>query len=75
MTFAAKPAFRAYTTIKRDGQNDFWLRIGAAFQHANRSGLNVVLQGLPIDGRIVLRLPSETENTEEAERNRQFVRR
>jgi hypothetical protein len=50
-----QPAFRAYTVAAREGQSDFWSPIGAAFQHHDSAGFNVVLQALPIDGRIVLR--------------------
>ena len=28
-----QPAYRAYTVVKREGQDDFWLAIGAAFLH------------------------------------------
>jgi hypothetical protein len=60
---AQQPAYRAYTVVKRgEGQDDFWLAIGAAFPHQNGEGFNVVLQALPIpngDGqcKIVLRPP------------------
>jgi hypothetical protein len=54
-----QPAYRAYTVIKREGQDDFWLAIGAAFMHQDGDGYNIVLQALPIDGRIVLRLPKD----------------
>jgi hypothetical protein len=52
-----QPSYRAYTVIKREGQDDFWLAIGAAFMHQDGDGYNIVLQALPIDGKIVLRLP------------------
>ena len=52
-----QPAYRAYTVVKREGQDDFWLAIGAAFMHQDGDGYNIVLQALPIDGKIVLRLP------------------
>jgi len=35
--------------------------IGAAFQHQDGDGFNVVLQALPINGKIVLRLPKAQE--------------
>jgi hypothetical protein len=54
-----QPAYRAYTVVKREGQDDFWLTIGAAFRHQDGDGYNVVLQALPIDGKIVLRLPKD----------------
>jgi len=53
------PTHRAYTVLKREGQDDFWLNIGLAFQHTDGKGLNIVLQALPLDGKIVLREPSE----------------
>ncbi len=34
---------RAYTVIKREGQDDFWLAIGAAFAHQDGTGFNIVL--------------------------------
>ena len=63
-----QPAYRAFTVVKREGQDDYWLPIGAAFPHQNGDGYNVVLQALPIpdgDGvcKIVLRPPKETERT------------
>lgn len=54
---SAQPKYRAYTIVKREGQDDFWLPIGAAFAHQSGDGLNVILQALPIDGKIVLRPP------------------
>jgi hypothetical protein len=61
-----QPAYRAYTVIKREGVEDFWLGIGAAFMHQDGDGYNIVLQALPIDGKIVLRLPKGDEQTSEA---------
>ena len=64
MAASTQPAMRAYTVIKRDGQDDFWLPIGAAFKHQSGEGYNVILQALPIpdgDGqcKIVLRPPKD----------------
>jgi hypothetical protein len=56
-----QPAYRAYTVVKREGQDDFWLAIGAAFMHQDGDGYNIVLQALPIDGRVVLRLPKDDQ--------------
>jgi hypothetical protein len=44
---------RAFSVIKREGQEDYWLPIGAAF--------DVILQALPIDGKLVLRVPKNDE--------------
>ena len=54
-----QPAYRAYTVVKREGADDFWLAIGAAFMHQDGDGYNIVLQALPLDGKIVLRLPKD----------------
>jgi hypothetical protein len=51
-------AYRAYSIIKRDGQDDYWLPLGAAFEHADGKGYNVILQAYPLDGKIVLREPN-----------------
>jgi len=53
-----QPSYTAYTVIKRgEGQDDYWLPIGAAFQHQDGDGYNIVLQALPVNAKIVLRLP------------------
>jgi hypothetical protein len=58
-----QPRYRAYTVIKRgEGQDDFWLAIGAAFPHQDGDGYNIVLQALPIDGKIVLRPPKDDQS-------------
>ena len=48
MSATTQPAFRAFTVIKREGADDFWLAIGAAFPHQSGDGFNVILQDLPI---------------------------
>jgi hypothetical protein len=74
-TSTHQPAMRAFTVIKREGQDDFWLPIGAAFAHQNGDGFNVILQAMPIpdgDGqcKIVLRPPkNEDEQQPSKERN------
>jgi hypothetical protein len=58
---------RAYTVIKREGKDDFWLAIGAAFAHEDGDGFNIVLQALPIDGKIVLRQPKDDSAEQQPE--------
>jgi hypothetical protein len=62
---ASQVAYRAYTGVKREGQDNFWLAIGAAFMHQDGDGYNIVLQALPIDGKIVFRLPEGDEQSPE----------
>ena len=68
-------AYRAFTVVKREGEEDFWLPIGAAFEHADKKGLNVVLQALPVDGRVVLRVPKDDEKPDEQPRQRREAER
>jgi hypothetical protein len=65
---------RVFTVIKRDGQDDFWLPIGAAFPHQSGDGFNVILQALPLpdkDGqcKLVLRPPKEDKDDREHDKN------
>ena len=71
----ARPSFRAYTVIKREGQDDFWLPIGAAFSHQDGDGYNIVLQALPIDGRVVLRVPKDDDAQRADQRSDRLARR
>jgi hypothetical protein len=57
-----QPAFTAYSVLKREGQDDYWMALGAAFPHADGKGYNVVLQATPLDGKIVLRERKESES-------------
>src|ERR1700738_2714393 len=83
MAAAQQPAYRAFTIVKREGQDDFWLAIGAAFPHQSGDGFNVILQSLPLPGgdgtwQIVLRLPKDGNdqhgNDKNTERARQTIR-
>jgi len=47
--------------------------IGAAFPHKDSLGFNIVLQAIPIDGKIVLRPPKE-KGEDDTERAQQAVR-
>ena len=49
-----------------EGQEDFWQALGAAFPHQDGKGFNIVLQALPIDGKIVLREPQEDDREQPA---------
>jgi hypothetical protein len=50
-----QPTHRAYSVIKREGQDDFWLNLGLAFPHKDGKGFNIMLQAFPLDGKIVCR--------------------
>lgn len=46
-----------YTVIEgKDGQQDYWQRIGRAYHHRNSDGgLNVYLNALPLNGKLVIK--------------------
>ncbi len=43
-----KMVHRAFTVITREGDEPFWLEIGASFEHKGGKGLTVALQALPL---------------------------
>ena len=60
---AGKPDLNAYAVRdfeKKDGGKDAaWRLIGAAWFHKDGEGVDVVLDAVPVSGRIVLRKPKE----------------
>ena len=50
-----QPMYRAYTLVEREHDKPFWLNIGVAFNHKDGKGLNLMLQALPLNGKLVLR--------------------
>src|SRR5262249_62156133 len=59
------PAYRAYTVIKREGKDDYWLNLGVAFRHEDGEGFNILLQALPTDAKLVLRTYKEKPEEQE----------
>ena len=67
-----KPDFVAYTIQKYGDDQTAWNRIGAAFQHSDGAGLDVILSAHPVDGRLTLREPrrdAEPENDQRVRRS------
>lgn len=55
---AEKPEYIAYTVrdFGKDGEKKArWLEIGAAWKHKDGDGFDLVLEAVPVSGRIVLR--------------------
>ena len=79
----AAPTHRAYSVIRREGQDDYWLNLGLVFPHKDGNGFNIVLQALPLDGKIVCREitneegddGSQSRSRQEGARNGQRGRR
>ncbi len=59
-----QPTHRAYSVIKREGQDDYWLNLGLVFPHKDGAGFNIMLQAFPLDGKIVCREIKEGEEEE-----------
>jgi len=54
-----KPLYEAFVVVEREGQQPYWQKVGAAFLAKNGKGLNVVLQALPVGGRLYLGPPPD----------------
>ena len=63
----AKPAYRAYTVIKHEDKDDYWLNLGACYPHEDGEGFNLLLNALPVDAKLVLRRYKEKPEEQEAE--------
>ncbi len=61
-----QPTHRAYSVIKREGQDDYWLNVGLVFPHKDGSGFNLILQAFPLDGKIVVREITDEDAEETA---------
>jgi hypothetical protein len=53
------PSHFAYNVRNREGGDNYWIRIGSAWAHADGKGFNIQLETVPLDGRIALRVASE----------------
>ena len=59
------PSHNVFTVEDRgEGEDPFWLKIGAAWPHKDGKGFNITLSALPPDNRLVLRVPSEQNDDE-----------
>lgn len=45
--------------VTQKGEKSYWHRIGASWDHKDNQGMTLVLDSLPVDGRVVLRAPKE----------------
>ncbi|WP_457798322.1 hypothetical protein [Methylocystis sp. S23] len=66
-----QPTHRAYSVIRREGQDDFWLNVGLVFPHKDGGGFNIMLQALPLDGKIVCREITDDDHDEAPPQRRQ----
>ena len=73
----AKPSYNAYTVIKREGKDDFWLKLGVCFAHEDGEGFNLLLNALPTDAKLVLRTYKEKpeEEKEAVEKGKKYIKK
>ncbi len=58
-----KQTYLAYSVQDgKDSDRSFWTKIGVAFDHKDGEGINIVLDCMPLNGRVVLRKPKKEEN-------------
>ncbi len=55
------PSHIAYQVRDREGRKAFWTRIGSAWAHQDGNGFNIQLECVPLDGRVILRVATETK--------------
>ncbi len=61
---SSAPNYVAYQlTERKTEEKPFWNRIGVGFMHRDGGGLNLVLNSLPIDGKVTLRASSASEGS------------
>ena len=56
-----KPSHLVYTVRETDKDNRFWSRIGSAFPHKDGKGFSVLLEALPVDGKLTIRAAEAKE--------------
>ncbi len=54
------PTYIAYQ-VRENSQKGYWTRIGAAWANKDGKGFSIQLECVPLDGRINLRIASETK--------------
>ncbi len=52
------PDFIAWHVAQK-GEKSYWNKVGASWKHKDGKGMTLQLEVVPINGRIVLRTPSE----------------
>ena len=69
------PTHNVFTVEDRGKDEDpFWLKIGAAWAHKDGKGFNISLSALPLDNRLVLREPTETDDDQSSRQQRKSRR-
>lgn len=59
----SKPSHIAYQVREAGDDKSYFNRVGSAFAHGDGKGFNIMLDSVPVDGRVTLRTPQERLNT------------
>lgn len=54
-----RPSHVAYQVRDAGEGKSYFNRVGSAFAHGDGKGFNVILDSVPVDGRVTLRTPQE----------------
>lgn len=54
-----RPSHIAYQVREGQEGQSYFNRVGSAFAHKDDQGFNIILDSIPVDGRITLRTPQE----------------
>lgn len=57
-----KPSHHAFQVNEGQDGKSYFNRVGAAFEHKDGQGYNIMLDSVPVDGRVTLRTPQERLN-------------
>lgn len=58
-----QPAFIVYAVTDKEGaEKSYWTRLGAAFEHRDGEGYSIILDALPVNGRLTLRKPDSSKS-------------
>jgi hypothetical protein len=53
------PSHHAFQVREGKEGKSFFNRVGSAFEHKDGQGFNIILESIPVDGKVTLRTPSE----------------
>lgn len=71
---SADPVLITYSVKRSKTQRAIWTRIGEAYPHEVGSGMTVVLDSMPLDGRVILLEPDADDDARVRRQARREVR-
>ncbi len=51
--------------VRENGNQSYWTRIGAAWEHKDGKGFSLQIETIPLDGKIALRIATEKKAGDE----------